>query len=256
MKTEYIRISDTNYAKEVVNILLKGGIAGVTWGHHLYILACNAYDLKAVAKMNKLKERPPTQVCAIAGEIKEIEEFVDIKKSKGLLFASRKFNMTPLEYTELLFKKFPLLIEFARNRHAPKSATFMNERGDSVWLGGHISDQFYSKLIVEARNLRKNGKQIVIVGSSLNLRGENTLTVKELDKVKKYFDQKIDVIAIHHKAEKLKKLKFTTSSSVVSFLAEYPTLLRLGSVRAETLKKYIPGLVLSKDMTNTRKNTS
>ena len=248
MKTKFISTSDPEYGKKLAKIILDGGIVGAIWGHHLYILACNGLDINAVTKLNKLKERSSNQVCAIAGAIEEIEEFVDLKETKGLMSTAKKVKVAPLEYIELLFRKFPLLIEFAHNERAPKSAVAINERGNSVWIGGHLGDKFYTNLITEARNLRSEGEPIVIVGSSLNLHGDSTLTVRDLEKTIKDFGNKIDALAVHHRADQLKRLSFSLSSSVISFLTVTPTLLRIGSTRFDTLRKYIPDLKLAENV--------
>jgi len=244
-KAKLISIFHPKHSQTMAEILLKGGIVGALWGHHLYFLACNAYDLTAVKKLNNIKGRPKNQVLVSPGAIEEVEEFVDIKKSNGLFFAAKEMGMKPLAYLEFLFKKFPLGVELFANDQVPSSITFETLAGKTIWLAAHMGDKNYSKLLQAVRQFRREGKNVVFAGTSLNLPGESTLTVKQLDKVIEHFAGKVDAISIHPKGDKLKKLNFSISCSVVSFIGDKPKLLRVGSVSETTLKKYIPDLQIS-----------
>lgn len=237
----------------MAEILLQGGIVGAIWGHHLYFLCCNGFNKKAVARMNQIKGRPKNQVFASPGAVEEAEEFADFKKSKALLWAARQTKMSPRDYLKFLYQKFPLAIELYANSKVPSSLTFATKTGKTIWIAGHMRDKTYSKLLSAVRNLRKKGKKVIFAGTSLNLRGDNTLTVRELDKAVMDFGEKIDAIAFHPNYKNLKKLRYATSSSVVSFIGERPILKRLGCSSVATLKKYIPGLEIGEDLTTTRK---
>lgn len=237
----------------MAEILLQGGIVGAIWGHHLYFLCCNGFNKKAVARMNQIKGRPETQVFASPGAVEEAEEFVDFKKSQALIYASQKMNMTPRAYLEFLYQKFPLAIELYANSKVPPSVTFATKTGKTIWIAGHMRDKTYSKLLSAVRNLRQQGKKVIFAGTSLNLKGDNTLTVRDFDKVVMDFAEKIDAISIHPNYKNLKKLRYSTSSSVVSFIGKRPILKRLGCSSVVTLKKYIPGLKIGEDLTSTRK---
>lgn len=237
-------IDDPSHHKSLAQIMLSGGVVGSIWGHHLYFLACNAFDPRAVARMNGIKGRRSDQILVSPGAVEEAEEFADIKKSKGLINASKKVGLLPLEYLEFLFKKFPLGVELYANGSAPSSVTFTTPNGKTIWIAAHMGDKNYSRFLETVRNLRKTGKKIIFAGTSLNLKGENTLTVKEFDKVLADFGDKLDAIAFHPKGKELKKLKFSTSSSVVSFIGKRPKLLRLGCIKIKTLQKYIPDLIV------------
>lgn len=253
MKANLIETTHPKYAKNLAEIMLKGGIVGAIWGHHLYFLACNACNTLAVTRMNRIKGRSDTQVFASPGAVEEAEEFADFKKSKGLIFSSSKMDMSPKNYLEFLFKKFPLAVELIANRKAPESVTFATKNGKTIWIAAHMADKTYSKFLEAVRDLRKSGKKIVFAGSSLNLKGDNTLTVKEFGKVIADFGEKIEAISLHPKRKTLKKLKFSTSSSVVSFVNSKPQLLRLGCSSPEVLKKYIPDLQIPKNLKITRR---
>ena len=253
MKAKLLKTSDPKHSETLANIMLKGGIVGALWGHHLYFLACNACDVKAVERMNKVKGRPKSQVFASPGAAHEAQEFADFKKSKGLVNSARKMRMSEKAYIELLFKKFPLAVELFAKENAPSSVAFATKDGKTIWIAGHSTDKNYTKLLEHVRNLRKSGKNIVFAGTSLNLRGDNTLTVRQLDKVIEDFGEKIDAIAIHPGEKSLKKLKYSTSSSAVSFTGAKPKLLRLGCTKITTLKKYIPDLQIPSKLLSTRR---
>ena len=252
-KARKIEFTHPEHAKTLANIMLKGGIVGAIWGHHLYFLACNACNLDAVKRMNKIKGRSEDQVFVSPGAVDEAEEFADIKRSKGLIFASHKKGMTPTKYLEFLYKRFPLGVELYANDKAPSTITFATDRGRTIWIAGHMNDKIYSKFLTTVRTLRRAGKNIVFAGTSLNLRGDNTLTVKQLDKVIEDFEDKIDAISVNPNASKLKKLRYTTSCSVVSFVGSKPKLLRVGCTSVPILKKYIPGLIVPNEIKSTRK---
>ena len=253
MRAKLIEITHPKHSETMAEILLQGGIIGAIWGHHLYFLACNGFDKKAVARMNQIKGRPKTQVFASPGAVEEAEEFVDFKKSTALIYTSQKMNMTPRAYLEFLYQKFPLAVELYANSKVPPGITFATENGKTIWIAGHMRDKTYSKLLSAVRNLREQGKKVIFAGTSLNLKGDNTLTVKELDKVVADFGGKIDAIAVHPNYKNLKKLRFSTSSSVVSFIGEQPLLKRIGCTGLNTLKKYIPDLQIDQNLTSTRK---
>lgn len=242
-KAQLIPTSHPKYHQTLAQILLKGGIVGALWGHHLYFLACNACDTKAVKRMNLVKGRAEDQVFVAPGAIEEAEEFADIKKSRGLSNASKKIGMEPLKYLEFLFKKFPLGVELYAKNSAPSSVTFATKNGKTIWIAGHMADRSYSLLLQTVRSLRRAGKNIVFAGTSLNLKGQDTLTVRQMDKVLKYFSDKIDAISLHPNSDKLKKVKYSTSCSVVSFIKEHPQVLRVGCTPISTLQKYIPELI-------------
>lgn len=253
MKAQLIDRSHPSHHQTLAQIMLKGGVVGAIWGHHLYFLSCNACDLKAVARMNEIKGRAVDQVFVSPGAVEEAEEFADIKKSKGLIFAARRFNMSPAKYLEFLFRKFPIGVELFANGQAPDAVTFETKDGKTIWIAAHMGDKNYSKFLETVRNLRRAGHQIVFAGTSLNLKGDNTLTVKQLDKVVEDFGDKVDAISVHPQAKNLKKLKFSTSCSVVSFVGKRPKLLRIGCTKVETLKKYIPNLKIPQNLTSTRR---
>lgn len=242
MKAKLVDKTHSNHDETLAQIMLKGGIVGSIWAHHLYFLACNAWDLKAVFRMNKIKGRPKTQVLVSPGAVEEAEEFADIKKSKGLLYAALKMKMKPLRYLEFLFKKFPLGVELFAKSSAPSSVTFATKDGRTIWIAGHMGDKNYSKFLEAVRVLRKSGKKIVFAGTSLNLRGGNTLTVKQFDKVVQNFGGRLDAISTHPLKDRLKRVRYATSCSVVSFTAKRPKILRVGCTSTAILKKYIPGL--------------
>lgn len=253
MRAQLIKVTHFESSETMAEILLQGGIVGALWSHHLYFLCCNGFNKKAVAKMNQIKGRPETQVFASPGAVEEAEEFVDFKKSKALLWAARQTKMSPKDYLKFLYQKFPLAVELYANSKVPPSVTFATENGKTIWIAGHMRDKTYSKLLSAVRNLRYQGKKVIFAGTSLNLKGDNTLTVRDFDKVVTDFGGKIDAIAIHPNYKNLKKLRYATSSSVVSFIGKRPILKRLGCSSVVTLKKYIPGLEIGEDLTSTRK---
>ncbi|TSC64656.1 MAG: Uncharacterized protein G01um101493_70 [Microgenomates group bacterium Gr01-1014_93] len=253
MKARLIDISHPKHAQTMAQIMLNGGIVGAIWGHHLYFLACNACNLKAVARMNGIKNRPKNQVFVSPGAVEEAQEFGDFEKSKALIWASRKLNLAPIKYLEFLFKKFPLGVELIANGKAPSSVTFTTKKGKTIWIAAHMGDKNYSKFLDEVRSLRKSGKKIIFAGTSLNLRGDNTLTVKDFDKVMEDFGDKVDGLSVHSRGGSLKKLRFSTSCSVVSFIHDKPKLLRVGCTKHKTLQKYIPGLEINDNLLYTRK---
>lgn len=253
MSAKLINISDPKHHETLAAILAKGGIVGTIWGHHLYFLACNACDVKAVKRLNQLKSRPDDKVFASPGAVEEAEEFADISKSLGLLYAAKKMKMKPLEYLEFLYRKFPLGVELFANKLAPSTITFATPNGRTIWIAGHMGDKYYSGLLSTVRNLRHQGKKIVFAGTSLNLNGENTLTVKDFDNVMEDFSQKIDAISVYSKIKPLKRLRFNTSCSVISFIGSKPRLLRVGCTQISTLKKYIPDLQVDASTPSTRR---
>src|SRR3989344_6860824 len=176
MKAKLLNISDPNHAKTMAEIMFSGGIVGAIWGHHLYFLACNACDAKAVSRMNKLKGRPKDQVFASPGAVEEAEEFGDLEKSRALVSTAKKMHLSPKKYLEFLYKKFPLAVELFAKKSAPNSVVFATSSGKTIWIAGHMADKSYSKFLEYVRNLRKSGKKIVFAGTSLNLKGDNTLT--------------------------------------------------------------------------------
>ena len=253
MKAKLLKTSDPKHSQTLASIMLKGGIVGALWGHHLYFLACNACDIKAVQRMNLIKGRHKSQVFASPGAVEEAEEFGDLEKSKALIFAAKKKQMSPKAYLEFLYMKFPLAVELFAKKNAPSAVTFATADGNTIWIAGHMTDKIYSDFIEQVRNLRRKGKKIVFAGTSLNLKGENTLTVRELDKAIEDFGEKIDAISVHPGEKTLKKLKFSTSSSAVSFTGVKPKLLRLGCTKITTLKKYIPDLQIPQKFLSTRR---
>lgn len=253
-KARLIDITHPHHHQLMVQILLDGGIVGTLWGHHLYILTCNALSQQAVARMNLLKNRSPNQVLVSPGAVEEAEELADIRGSPGLLIAASQMGMTPLKYLELLFSKFPLGVELKANKSTPTAVTNASKEGRTIWIAGHLADKSYSQLLQAVRNLRRQGKKIVFAGTSLNLVGENTLTVKQLDQVVAYFGDKIDAISVHPKAKYLKKVRYGTSCSAVSFVSNRPKVLRIGATSVTSLRKYIPDLEVPSDVPFTRKH--
>lgn len=252
-KLNLIDITHPKHSERLAEILLNGGVVGAIWGHHLYFLACNACDSRAVARMNSIKGRPKGQVFASPGAVEEAEEFSDFKKNQALLWASKQMKMTPRGYLTYLYRKFPLAVELYANNKAPSAVTFATDSGKTIWIAGHMGDRVYSKFLEVVRSLRKSGHRVVFAGTSLNLPGENTLTVKQLDQVIANFEDKIDAISVHPNADKLKKLRYATSCSAVSFIGSKPRLLRVGCTSLSTLKKYIPGLIIPEEIRSTRR---
>lgn len=252
-KARLINITDPNHHNILAEILLEGGVIGTIWGYHLYFLACNACDEKAVGRMNLIKGRSEGQVCVSPGSVEEVEEFADLQKNSALLYAAKKMNMQPLEYIKFLYNKFPIAFEFYAKENTPSTLTFMKPEGKTIWIAGHIGDKIYSSLLSVVRNLRRNGKAIVFAGTSMNIKGDNTLTVKQLDKIIEDFGDKLDAISVYPKASKLRALKYSTSSSVVSFTSRDPKLLRVGNTSVNTIRKYIPGLQIPIQVNKTRK---
>lgn len=253
MQAKLVEITNPKHGETLADVILKGGVVGALWGHHLYFLACNAWDKKAVERMNEIKGRDKTQVFASPGSHEEAEEFADINKNKALRTASKKMGMKPLQYIEFLFKKFPLAIELFANKNAPPAVTFSTKKGKNIWIAGFAADKIYREFLDAVRNLRRNGETVVFAGTSLNLKGDNTLTVRDFDKVTRDFGNKVNALSVHPKANTLKKLKFSTSSSAVSFTSEKPKILRLGATSINTLKKYIPDLQVPVSISKTRR---
>jgi len=252
-KAKLVNLEDSNHNALIADILLDGGVVGSIWGHHLYFLAGNALDPKAIKKMNLIKGRPEGQVLASPGNANEAEEFGDLEKSKGLIFEAKKLGLSPVDYLSLLFKKFPLAVELYAKKNTPSTVTLNTEYGKTIWIAGHLSDKRYANLIDLVSSLRKDGKKIVFAGTSLNLTGQNTLTVRELDDVIKHFSDKVDAISVHPLSKALKKVRYGTSSSVVSFIHPKPRLIRVGTTSVKTLKKYIPDLEIPAEVKTTRK---
>ena len=254
MQAKLIETTHPRHSETLAEILLQGGIIGAIWGYHLYFLACNAFNKKTVEKMNLIKGRDKDQVFASPGAAEEAEEFADFKKSKALNYAARRMGMSPYDYLEFLYHKFPLAVELYANKSAPSSVTFVTENGKTIWIAGHMKDKAYSKLLESVRNLRRQGKKVIFAGTSLNLAGDNTLTVREFDRVVADFTDKIDAIVVHPNYKNLKKLRYSTSCSVVSFINKKPILKRIGCSSIFTLKKYIPDLEISSQVASTRKH--
>ena len=252
-KAALINLTDSGHSKTLAEILANGGIVGAIWGHHLYFLACNACDIDAVTRMNSLKNRPSTQTLVSPGAIEDAEELADLNKCPALLTAAQKKDMDPASYLEFLFKKFPLGVELMAKSDVPGTLTFSTDKGKTIWIAAHMGDKNYSKLLKEVRDLRRNGKKVIFAGTSLNIKGTDTLTVNQLDKVIEDFGENIDAISVHPGEKKLKRLNFNTSCSVVSFINEKPTLLRIGCTKISTLKKYIPELVVPDGVASTKK---
>lgn len=252
-KAKILDITHPDHHKTLADIVLNGGVVGTIWGYHLYFLACNAYDNKAVARMNLIKGRPKTQVLVSPGGAEDAKEFANLKKSKALVLSAKSQGMEPVEYLNFLFKKFPLGVELFAQKNAPSSITKKTGKGKTIWFAGHEGDKTYSKLLEIARSERANGQQIIFAGSSLNLKGDNTMTVNQMDEVIKIFSDKIDLLSILPKAKTLKKVKYSTSCSAVSFIGDRPKLLRLGCTSIKTLKKYIPDLQIESGLTYTKK---
>lgn len=248
-----ISIQDPDHGEALAGILAKGGIVGSIWAHHLYFLSCNAFDKKAVARMNKIKGRPENQVLVSPGAIEEIEEFVDLKRCKGLSNAAKKMGKSPTEYLNFLFQRFPLGVELYANDKAPSSITYATSSGKTIWIAAYARDRYYTKFLSAVREIRKKGTKVLFAGTSLNLKGQNTLTVKDTDRVVKDFSNLIDAISTHPKSSKLKKLKFSTSCSSVSFINNEPKLLRVGATSINILMKYIPNLEIHSHVAKTRK---
>lgn len=253
MKASLLNLNDPNHHQTLAQILADGGVVGSIWGHHLYFLACNACDTKAVTRMNLLKGRPKDQTFVSPGAVEDAQELADFKKCPSLLEAAQKMGLTPKAYLKFLFKKFPLGVELMAKPSVPSSLTFSTDKGKTIWIAAHMRDKSYSKLLSTVRDLRKNGKKVIFAGTSLNLKGLNTLTVNQLDQVIKDFGQSLDAISVHPQEKKLKRLSFNTSCSVVSFIHQKPTLLRVGCTNIKTLKRYIPELEVSKNLASTRK---
>lgn len=254
MRAKLIDIQHPEHGKTLAEIMLGGGIIGALWGYHLYFLACNACSKKTTARMNEIKGRPKDQVFASPGAVEEAEEFADLGRSPALLWAARQMEMEPKDYIKFLYHKFPLTIELFANGKAPDSVTFATEDGKTIWIAGHMRDKTYSQFLEAVRNLRRQGKKVIFAGTSLNIRGDNTLTVREFDKVVAYFADKVDALSVFKGWQDLKKLRYSTSSSVVSFIGKRPKLKRLGCSAVTTLKKYIPDLEIGEDLTSTRRS--
>lgn len=252
-RARLIEITHPQHHQTLAQILLEDGIVGTIWGYHLYFLTCNAFSKQAVARMNQLKNRPPSQVLASPGAVEEAEEFADIKGSKGLEYAASKMGRTPLKYLEFLYHKFPLGVELRAKKSAPQAVTLATKEGKNIWIAGHLADKSYSQLLAAVRGLRRQGKKIAFAGTSLNLMGGNTLTVKQFDQVVAHFGDKIDAISIHPQAKNLKKVRYATSCSAVSFIGKKPRVLRVGATSIATLKKYIPGLEVPDHLPSTKK---
>lgn len=253
-KARLINITHPQHHQRMAQILLDGGIIGTLWGYHLYFLTCNAQNQQAVARMNLLKDRSPNQVLVSPGAVEEAEEFADIEGSPGLLTAASQMGLTPLKYLTLLFSKFPLGVEFKAKKSAPASVTSASGQGRTIWIAGHLADKPYNRLLKAVRELRRQGKKIVFAGTSLNLVGANTLTVKQFDQVVANFGDKIDAISVNPRAKDLKKVRYGTSCSAVSFVSIRPTVLRIGATSVTTLEKYIPNLKVPKCVPFTKKH--
>lgn len=252
-KALLIKKTDPVHDETLAKIMSEGGVVGAIWGHHLYFMACNAFDAKAVRRMNKIKNRSQNQVFASPGAIEEAEEFADLQKCRALTFAAGQMKMQPLSYLEFLLKKVPLGVELFANKKTPSSVTFATKDGKTIWIAGHVGDKSYSNFLAAVRALRRSGKKIMFAGTSLNLKGENTLTVKELDQAVADFGGKVDALSVYPDSHRLKKLRYSTSCSVVSFTGKRPRLLRIGCSTVSTLKKYIPGLEVPEKLATTRK---
>lgn len=257
IKAKLISQTDPDHPKTLAKILADGGIVGSIWGFHLYFLSCNAFNKKSVARLNQIKGRQKGQVLASPGAEDEAEEFSDLTKNKALLRSAKEMKFTPKAYLRFLFNKFPLAVELFANKNAPPSVTFTTKLGKTIWVVGHNSDQNYRRFLDEVRSIRRDeGKKVSFAGASLNLTGDNTLTIRDFEMVLKEFGDLVDVLLVHPDSRKIKKLKYGTSCSVVSFIDMQPMLTRLGSTSFQTLKKYIPGLQVSEHLTKTRKATS
>jgi tRNA A37 threonylcarbamoyladenosine synthetase subunit TsaC/SUA5/YrdC len=255
-KAKLINLSDPEHYNIMAQILLDGGVVGAIWAHHLYFLAGNAFDKEAVKKINQIKGRPVDQVLASPGSVEEAEELADFKKCEGLLYAAKKMKMTPKQYLEFLFRKYPLAVELYSKDDAPTSITLATEKGRTIWIAAHMTDKSYANLLGSVRKLRRGGNSIFFAATSLNLTGENTLTVKDFDTVLAQFGQKLNAISIFPNSDKLKKLKYATSSSAVSFIYKRPKLIRIGATSITSLKKYIPDLETDSNVPTTRKTTN
>lgn len=252
------RLFNQNHPKHhlyLSQILLKGGLIGAVWGHHLYFLACNAYDNKAVSRLNRIKNRPETQVLASPGSSDEAEEFSDLNQNKALVKIATTLNLTPKQYIKFLFNKFPLAIELLSNNKAPDSITQKHPQGKTIWIIGYEKDKFYNKFLESVRIKRKNGIKVVFAGSSLNITGNNTMTIKQTEEVIRVFGPHLDAISIHPRYKEIRKIQFSSSSSAVSFINDRPKLLRLGTTPIKTLQKYIPNLEIPRNFAKTRKHT-
>lgn len=252
-KAKLINITDPKHHEKMAVIMLKGGVVGSLWGHHLYFLACNAHNKNAVKRLNEIKGRPENQVLASPGGIAEAEEYSDLESNTGLIYAAKYFNKTPKEYLRYLYNQFPLAVELYANQKAPTTVTHQLEKGKTIWIVGHTADPFYMGFLESVRNFRKIGHNITFAGTSMNLSGENTLTVKEYDLLLKQFGNSVDAISVHPETGMLTETKYGTSSSAVSFIHEKPLLLRLGATPIEELKKFIPDLQIPESYQTTIK---
>ncbi len=254
-QAKLLNLADSDHHTQMAQAMLKGGVVGAIWGHHLYFMACNAFDKSAVEKMNSIKNRPRDQIFASPGAVDEAEEFANLNKCPALKKTAKKMGLEPAQYLEYLFKKFPLAVELYAKKGIPSTVTFTTDKGRTIWIAAHMRDRNYQGLLSQVRDLRRKGNKIMFAGTSLNLKGENTLTVKDETKVLKHFRNKLSAISLHPYGKKLKRLNFTTSSSVVSFIHSKPRLLRLGNTSFRILKKYIPDLEVSSNLTRTRKSS-
>lgn len=252
MPARIIDITHPDHSNILTDVLASGGVVASLWGHHLYYLACNAFDGSAVQKLNAIKGRPADQILAMPGLSEEALEFTDARTNQVLKHTAKKAGMSPEQYIHFLYASFPIAMEFRANEKAPTSTTFVAGTQKTIWIIGHARDRRYAHLIETVRSLRNNGKSIVLAGTSLNLTGGKTLTVKNEKVAIDTFGDKVDILSVHPNARSLKKLRFTASSTVISFTHDRPLVLRLGVTPLKTLAKYIPGIKLSPDHKSTR----
>lgn len=235
-----VDLSDPDHDKNISGVLLAGGIAGLLWAHSsLYFLVCNALDQEAVQKLNRIKGRPVDQTFASPGSVVEAEEFADLNATLGLQLAAREMREPVSGYVEDLYRRFPLIIEFRAKKSAPKSVT----KRETIWIAGHEADEGYAKFLSHVRSLRvREGKSIVLAGTSCNFSGDKTLTVHETEKVIANFRGRIDILSFVPREARPLELPYSASASVISFINQRPKVLREGAVSVSTLEKYIPRL--------------
>lgn len=252
-KAKIINITDLNHHEKMALIMLQGGVIGSLWGHHLYFLACNAHNQKAVKRLNQIKNRPENQVLASPGGVEEALEYSDLEKNSGLVYAAGKMDKTPAEYLKYLYSQFPLAIELWANDNAPSTVSHNLEQGKTIWIVGHNADPYYDSFLKTIREFRKIGYNLTFAGTSMNKSGENTLTVLDYDLLIEQFADLVDAISIHPKNGKITEIKYGTSSSAVSFIDKTPKLLRLGATPIEELQKFIPDLQIPENFATTVK---
>lgn len=233
--------------KKIASLINRNYVAVIPYGkkeRRVFALLGSAHSKTVITRMLKIKQRSASQALAISGIPEVAPRVAKLGETSGLVRSAKLQGKTTQQIINECFEIGAVGLVLVAQDWLPKEVTRVNGRGQrTVLIAGESTREDFDIFPKIYRCLMEDyGK--VMVGTSANLRGEDTYHFFQQDEALAKMRKKVDLFVYDQtKIGTFPIFKHLTSTTMIDLTGEKPEVIRWGNIYPGRFRQVFPELI-------------